>query len=164
MRATVANATKTVARAQVNVATAKSSIAEAQRYVAELAPIVAPDLRPQLAALEFRLGMAQNELDEANKRHAEALQDLAQAEARAGTLQGEINQQADALRTVAGELEKVTGERNDAIVARDRADADASKQRGLAWKWRISFVALALAIVAWLFRKPLGRLVGIPIP
>jgi hypothetical protein len=73
----------------------------------------------------------------------------------------------DSAKEAKSDLAAVKKTIDNLVIARDNAEAGEKAEAALKWKWIKWCVALSIidfSLLAWIFRKPIARLCGIPIP
>lgn len=149
VRETVSSAKRQISAANDHARAASSAIARAEKE--------AQAEKPAVDRLRLDLATATIEIDALSADLLKANRSLDDSGRRLSELENQVEEQTSRLNTT-------ILERNTAVTTADIAQATARRLRFALWKWRAAFVALVLAVLAFLFRRPLGALLGIPIP
>jgi hypothetical protein len=158
VRGTVATAAVSVRAATRAAGAARESIRRAEAAAATIVP--APEHAPALDTVRLSLAAAREQVDDLTSKLLTAETDLARAEARAADLDRQIAVQTSA-------LEAATRERDDFRIEVDqlRAEiADVVRQRNTLILVTTIAILVAGGLLLFIFRRPIGLLLGFLVP
>jgi uncharacterized coiled-coil protein SlyX len=157
VRETVGAAQKHVVAATTSAKAAAGAIRRAEASAARIFRAAAPDLRPEIERLKLALAHARTEIDALTAQLLESSKALDVSQARITELETRVAAQTSALNTAV----------DDKNAALDRANT-LDRQRRAALAQRNSIMAILTCVIIGgaliLFRRPLGAMLGIPIP
>ena len=157
VRTAVTTSAGRVIEARKTASKAADSVNAAQIKAASLWRVVPVDLRPTVEALQTDLDAARQALQNTEKILEMTTADLAAAEKETALLQQQVDQlarQSFRDRQIALAAQK---ERDNATRKHDAAVRKLNRWRGAA-------IAVALVGSLIIFRRPLGAMLGVPIP
>ncbi len=135
VRASVSQARTAAVDAGRHVATAQTSLHAATMHVATLVNVAPAELRPAVVEIGHELDQVRVELNGTQGRVIAVTTRLDESDARAATLQSEIDRQTEQLAAMTENFRV--------------AKAEAKTQTGLAWKWRLIALGEILAVAAF---------------